>query len=86
MEKSNFRLRGNRVLVRQREAQQQTEGGIYLPDVASRRPLRGTVVQSVVVGIEEGNEVIYAPFAGTPVELGTEVFLILDDEDILMIA
>jgi co-chaperonin GroES (HSP10) len=87
-------LLGSRILIQQRPPDQQSEGGIFIPDVAGRRLNQGTVVK---VGkfcpiaelrldeLRPGCEVLYSPFAGIPAHIGGQEFLVLDLQDILLV-
>ncbi len=90
----NFVPLGERVIVKPIEQDQQTKGGIYLPDTAKEKPQEGEVV-AVGPGrvSEDGNripmelsnvdKVIYSKFAGTEYKDGDDEYLILRESDIL---
>src|SRR5437870_10306729 len=68
----------DRILVRRAEPKDKTEGGIYLPDQAKEKPVRGEVL-GVGLGrfddagallpmqVVEGQEVLFGRYAGTDV-------------------
>jgi len=86
----------DRLLVEQCEAEERTAGGIVLPDTAKEKPQRG-IVRAVGPGklldngkrgemsIKVGDEVFYAKYAGTDVEIGGETMQIMRENDILAI-
>lgn len=84
---------GDRVVVRQIEAEDVTASGIVLPDTAQEKPLRGTVVAvgdgrwengtRVPLDVEVGDEVIYSKYGGTDIAVEGEDLLILRESDIL---
>lgn len=85
---------GTNVLVKQKEALKRTPGGIVVPDASQTKPLQGIIVKMGIgkepyghemVGLDEGDEVLFDRFAGTPVELDGEKYLVMSDEDILII-
>jgi chaperonin GroES len=83
----NFKPFGDRVLVKVKEVENKTEGGIILPDNASKdKPTEGEVIE---VGgnpknIEVGDTVIFGKYAGTEITLDGEDYLILETyKDIL---
>jgi chaperonin GroES len=84
---------GTNILIKQEDAADRTEGGILLPDNAQTKPLKGTVIkkgrgikeEDIWEYICEEDEVLFDRFAGTPVELDGEEYLIMDIEDILII-
>jgi len=83
-------LLGKKVLIRPEEAKKQSEGGIYLPQSASAEsmPSRGTVVK---VGIDYGTQtpmgkkVVFEAYAGIPIQLDGQNYIIVDREDLLII-
>ncbi len=86
----------DRVLVKVREAEEKTVGGIILPDAAKEKPRDGEVVgvgagkftekgarQSI--DIEVGASVLYSKYAGTELNIGGEEYVLLREQDILAI-
>ncbi len=86
----------DRVLVEQSEAEEKTAGGIVLPDTAKEKPQRGTV-RAIGPGrlldngergdmsVKVGDEVFYAKYAGTEVEINGEKMQIMRESDILAV-
>ncbi len=85
---------GERVVVKPREQEEQTTGGIYLPDTAKEKPQEGEIVavgkgrvseNGTVVAMElgVGDKVIYSKFAGTEYKDGDNEYLIMRESDIL---
>ena len=94
----DLRLRplGDRVLVKPLGREETTKSGIVLPDTAKEKPQRGTVVavgagrlddngQRVAVDVSNGDEVLFAKYAGTEFKHEDEDLLILSEKDILAI-
>ena len=87
---------GDRVLVKQSDAEETTAGGIVLPDSAQEKPQRG-VIKAVGPGklldsgergalsVKVGNEVFYGKYSGTEVDLDGDKYVILHESDILVI-
>jgi chaperonin GroES len=85
----------DRVLIRPIEEETKTAGGIYLPDTAKERPVRGEVVavgpgryieekgDRVPVPLQTGDKVIYGKYAGTEVRIEGEEYKILEAKDVL---
>ena len=74
------------VLVKPVEANEQTAGGIYLPDTARERLHEGEVVAVADDATEEvavGDRVIYKELGGTEIHLDTEEYILLSSEDLL---
>ncbi len=84
---------GDRIVVRQIEAEEVTASGIVLPDTAQEKPLRGEVLAAgdgrwengtrVPLDVAAGDEVIYSKYGGTEVTVGDDELLILSENDIL---
>ena len=87
---------GDRIVVRQLEAQEKTKSGLVLPDTAKEKPQEGKVVaigtgrlldDGVVkpLEIKNGDRVLYGKYSGTEVSIQGEDYLILREEDVLAI-
>lgn len=84
----------DRVLVRPDEAEERTEGGIYLPDQAKEKPVRGKVV-AVGIGkllddgkrhpmsLKVGDRVVYGKYSGSEVKIDGVEHTILREMDVL---
>ena len=90
----NFVPLGERVIVQPIELEQQTKGGIFLPDTAKEKPQEGNVVAvgpgrvaddgtRIPMELSSGDRVIYSKFAGTEYKDGDDEYLILRESDIL---
>jgi chaperonin GroES len=87
---------GPNVVVRRMEAEEKTSGGIVLPDAARKKPRQGRVL-SVGDGqirkdgqrskplVNEGDRVLFSPYAGTEVQFNSEELLILHEDEILAV-
>ena len=86
---------GDRVVLKQLEAEETTKSGIVLPGQAQEKPQQAEVIAvgpgGVVDGTEvkmevaTGNKVIYSKYAGTEVKLDGEEYIIVKQSDILAI-
>ena len=86
---------GDRVVLKQLEAEETTKSGIVLPGQAQEKPQQAEVIAvgpgGVVAGkevkmeVEVGNKVIYSKYAGTEVKLDGEEYIIVKQNDILAI-
>jgi chaperonin GroES len=84
---------GDRVVVRVSEAETTTASGLVIPETATDRPQRGTVVavgagrfedgKRVPMLVAAGDEVVYSKYGGTEVTIDGEDLLILRESDIL---
>ena len=79
----------DRVLVKPVAAEQKTAGGIFIPDSAKEKPLKGEVIAAgpgtkyEAMQVAAGDVVLYGKYAGTEIELDGEKFLIMRQSDIL---
>ena len=84
----------DRVVIRPAPREELTPSGVLLPDTATEKPQRGTVlavgpgrvnaeVRRTPLDVSAGAEVLYARYAGTAVALGGADLLIVSEKDIL---
>ncbi len=86
---TNWKLLGDRVLIKPDPPETVTEGGTIIPEIAIMTPPEGIVI---LVGpgydkpmlVKEGNRVSYGPSAGTPVIINKEEFLMMRELEIFM--
>ena len=86
---------GDRVVLKQLEAEETTKSGIVLPGQAQEKPQQAEVIAVGPGGVVEGKEVkmevvvgdkvIYSKYAGTEVKLEGEEFIIVRQSDILAV-
>ena len=86
---------GDRVVLKQVEAEETTKSGIVLPGQAQEKPQQAEVVavgpggvvdgKEVKMEVAVGNKVIYSKYAGTEVKLDGEEYIIVKQNDILAI-
>ncbi len=80
---------GERIVVRPLKQEEKTEGGIYLPDTASKdKPQQGEVIAvgPDFKGVKKGDKVIFAKYSGAEIKIEEEEYLILGVDDVLAIA
>ncbi|MCF7862154.1 co-chaperone GroES [Candidatus Woesearchaeota archaeon] len=76
----------DRVLIKPKETEEKTAGGIYIPDSAKEKTQEAEVI---AVGTDEkmpvktGDKVIYESYAGTEVKINGKKHLIIQVKDIL---
>ncbi len=84
----------DRIVIKQSEAEEKTAGGIILPDTAKEKPQIGTVVAigpgkllddgtRARMSVKDKDEVIYAKYIGSDVEIDGEKYVILRESDVL---
>ena len=91
----NIRPLKNRIVVKPIEREEQTAGGIFLPETAKEKPQTGEIVavgpgeyveatgKVVPSSLEVGEKVFYGKYAGTDVTVDGNEFKILDVKDVL---
>ncbi len=84
----------DRVLVKPAEAETKTESGLYLPETAKEKPVRGTIISTgpgkrldngkrAEMSVKKGDTVVYGKYAGTEVEIKGVKHLILRESELL---
>ena len=86
---------GDRVVIKNLEAEETTRGGIILTNAAKEKPVMAEVLavgpggnvdgKEIVMHVAEGQKVIYSKYAGTEVKLDGEEYIIVRQSDILAI-
>ncbi len=86
---------GDRVVLKQLEAEETTKSGIVLPGQAQEKPQQAEVIAVGPGGMVEGKEVkmevavgdkvIYSKYAGTEVKMDGTEYIIVKQNDILAV-
>ncbi len=86
---------GDKVVLKQLEAEETTKSGIVLPDQAQEKPQQAEVIavgpggvvdgKEVVMQVKTGDKVIYQKYAGTTVKLDGEEYIVVKQNDIVAI-
>ena len=86
---------GDKIVLKQLEAEETKKSGIVLPGQAKEKPQEAEVIavgpggvvdgKEVVMQVKVGDKVIYSKYAGTDVELEGEKYIIVKQNDILAI-
>jgi chaperonin GroES len=94
--KTMLRPIGNKVIIEKVEAEQQTTGGIIIPDNAKEKPNQGKVVavgngsldqngNRISIDCKEGDIVCYAKYSGTEVKINNKEYIVIEEKDILFV-
>lgn len=81
----------DRVVVKPAKAESKTAGGIIVPDTAKEKPQRGKVVAvgpgkgDVKMTVKKGDTVLYGKYAGQELSHDGTDYLIMREDDILII-
>ena len=86
---------GDRVVLKQLEAEETTKSGIVLPGQAQEKPQQAEVIavgpggmvdgKEVKMEVAEGDKVIYSKYAGTEVKMDGTEYIIVKQSDVLAI-
>ncbi len=87
---------GNRVVIEPLEEEEITAGGIVLPETAKEKPQKGNVIaigpgerdddgKRIEMDVKEGDQVLFAKYAGTEIKVDGKKLLILRESDLLAI-
>ena len=84
----------DRILIRRVSEDEQTAGGIIIPDTAKEKPQRGEVVatgngritddgKTLPLEVKMGDRILFSKYAGTELKLEGEEFLMIREDDVL---
>jgi len=84
----------DRVIIKRKEEERTSSGGIVIPDTATEKPVRGEVI-AIGVGkildngdvrpldVKVGNQVLFGKYAGTEIKIDGTDFVVMREEDIM---
>lgn len=81
----------DRVVVKPAPAEEKTKGGIIIPDTAKEKPLRGEIVavgpgkDGNLMTVQVGDIVLYGKYAGQELTYDGQDYLIMREDDILVV-
>ncbi len=92
----NLKPLNDRVLVKRLEMEEKTAGGIYIPDSAKEKPMKGEIVAAgpgklddagkrIKMSVKTGDSVLFAKYAGMEINIEGEEHLVMREDDILAI-
>ncbi len=90
---TNVRPLEDRVLVQPAAAETKTASGIFLPESAKEKPLKGEVIavgpgklndkgERSTLSVKKGDTVLYGKYSGTEVEIDGEEYIILRESEL----
>lgn len=91
-----MRVLGARVLVREDKNESATKSGLIIPGKSKEPTFRGEVVsvgdgavldngERIPMQVSVGDKVVYTSFSGSPIEINGEIFVVLNERDILAV-
>ena len=81
----------DRVVVKPAPAEEKTAGGIIIPDTAKEKPQRGEIIavgpgkDGVTMTVKKGDTVLYGKYAGQELHYEGADYLIMREDDILIV-
>jgi len=84
----NFKPLADRVLIEPAPAEVKTASGIFIPDTAKEKPLKGTVIaagegkKDEPMTVKVGDSVLYGQYSGTEIKIDGNTYLIMRESDI----
>ena len=92
----NIRPLHDRILIKRLEEDSKTSGGLFIPDTAKEKPIRGNVVavgagkrdkdgKIVPLDVKAGDKVLFAKYSGSEVKIDGEEHLIMREDDLLAV-
>jgi len=90
----NIRPLHDRVVVKRTEEERTTASGIVIPDSATEKPSRGTILATgkgkvtdsgdvLAMDVKVGDQILFGKFAGTEIKVDGEELLIMREDDII---
>jgi chaperonin GroES len=85
---------GDRILVKRIKEEEQTKGGIIIPDTAKEKPQEGKIVavgkgkmteagKLVAPEVKTGDTILFGKYSGSEVKVDGEEHMIMREEDVL---
>lgn len=81
----------DRVVVKPAQAEEKTKGGIIIPDTAKEKPQKGEIIavgpgkDGNAMTVKIGDKVLYGKYSGTELQHEGHDYLIMREDDILVI-
>ena len=91
---SNVRPLEDRIVVKPLDAETKTASGIFLPESAKEKPMKGKVITvgpgkllengtRLAPTVSKGNTVVYGKYSGTEIEIKNVTHLIIRESELL---
>ena len=86
----------DRVIVRRKEEERTSPGGIVIPDTAAEKPVRGEVIAAGNgkilengdvrnLDVQVGDQILFGKYSGTEVKVEGEELLVMREDDIMAV-
>ena len=92
----NLQPLGERIVVQREESEDQTAGGIFLPESAKDKPARGTVIsvgegrlnkdgKRIALTLKPGDQVLFSSYGPDEIKFGDDALLLMREDDVLAV-
>ena len=86
---------GDRVVLKQLEAEEKTQSGIILPEKSQEKPQQAEVIsvgpggmidgKEIIMQVKPGDKVVYSKYAGTEIKLDSQEYIVVKQIDTLAV-
>ena len=92
----NRRPLHDRVILKRKEEERKSRGGIVIPDTAAEKPVRGEVIAAGngkildsgevrPLDVKVGDQILFGKYSGTEVKVEGEDLLVMREDDIMAV-
>jgi chaperonin GroES len=86
----------DRVIIKRKEEERKSAGGIVIPDTATEKPIRGEVKavgsgkiqdngETRKLDVKKGDKVLFGKYSGTEVKIDGEELVVMKEDDIMAV-
>ena len=86
----------DRVVIKRKEEERLSPGGIVIPDTAKEKPVRGEVLavgngkilengRTIPLDVKVGNEVLFGKYSGNEIKVDGEELVVMREDDIMAV-
>lgn len=86
----------DRILVKRLDEETKTAGGLFIPDTAKEKPVRGEIIavgsgkrdkdgKVIALDVKAGDKVLFSKYGGTEVKIDGHEHLIMREDDLLAV-
>jgi chaperonin GroES len=84
----------DRLVVKRIEAQEEMQGGLYIPDTAKEKPQEGEVIavgkgkrledgKVIPLDVQVGDRILFGKYSGSDIKLDGDEYLIMREDEVL---
>ncbi len=86
----------DRVVIKRKEEERLSPGGIVIPDTAKEKPIRGEVIavgngkiledgRVIPLDVKVGDEVLFGKYSGNEIKVDSEELVVMREDDIMAV-